>query len=58
MKLKKNYKKTHNKKIAIKRMRTILEIKTNKRIFYICKLKDEIEKKIQFHNRIKKNNKD
>ena len=40
MKLKKNYKKTHNKKkIAIKRMRTILEIKTNKRIFYICKLK-------------------
>ena len=54
MKLKKITKRPIIKKIAIKRMRTILEIKTNKRIFYICKLKDEIEKKVQFHNRIKK----
>ena len=35
-------------------MRTLLEIKINTRIFYIFRLKDEIEKKFQFHNRIKK----
>ena len=35
-------------------MRTILEIKINTMIFYIFRLKDEIEKKFQFHNRIKK----
>jgi hypothetical protein len=49
---KKNYKKIFNKKIKIKRMRIKLEIKTNKRTFYIFESRDEIEKKIQFHKRI------
>jgi hypothetical protein len=42
---KKNYKKIFNKKIKIKRMRIKLEIKTNKRTFYIFESRDEIEKK-------------
>jgi hypothetical protein len=53
---KKIYKKIFNKKIKIKRMRIKLEIKTNKRTFYIFESlfesRDEIEKKIQFHKRI------
>lgn len=41
------------KKLTTKRMRIKLEIKKNKRRFDIFGLKDAIEKKIQFHKRIK-----
>jgi hypothetical protein len=41
------------KKITTKRMGTKLKIKKNKRRFDIFGLKDAIQKKIQFHKRIK-----